>query len=406
LSDGYNQKMNLDRGRNAFAALAIVIAGVIYGSLYPFNFILDRPIDAVQVLLATWKVPAERGDFLANIVFYMPMGFFGVRAFRVGFGAPAGFMLAILLGVVLSTGCEIAQCYDVSRVPSANDVLSNTLGAALGAAAGTFLGGKFILSWPRAIRSDPFPTLLLASWAGYRLYPYVPVIDAHKYWEALKPVILQPQVSAYDLFRYTVMWLTVAALTETIVGQKRSRLCYLLLAACVLPAKVMIISQVVSLNEVVGIATGYFLWLALLALDRRRRALAVVLPLLAYVLLWRLEPFNFQAATRPCGWTLFYSFLNGSIEVNLQSFLEKVFYYGSSVWLSTEAGLRIRTAAVIVAAVLLCTSALEIYLPGRSAELTDMIMALVIAYLIKLMNTAAGWPSAIRTARVEPVIPN
>jgi hypothetical protein len=92
--------------------------------------------------------------------------------------------------------------------------------------------------------------------------------------------------------------------------------------------------------------------------------------------------------------------------VNLQSFLEKVFYYGSSVWLSTEAGLRIRTAAVIVAAVLLCTSALEIYLPGRSAELTDMIMALVIAYLIKLMNTAAGWPSAIRTARVEPVIPN
>jgi len=156
----------------------------------------------------------------------------------------------------------------------------------------------------------------------------------------------------------------------------------------------------------VGIMTGYFLWLALLALDHRRRALMVALALFVSVVLWRLEPFHFQAVAHPFGWTLFYSLLNGSTEVNVQSFLEKAFYYGSLLWLSTEAGLRIRTAAAIVATILLCTSALEIYLPGRSAELTDTIMALVTAYLIALMNPTAGRPSAVRTARVKPVIPN
>ena len=52
--------------------------------------------------------------------------------------------------------------------------------------------------------------------ARYRLYPYVPTIDLHKYWDALKPVVFHPRPTGYDLFRYTAIWLTIGSLIESV----------------------------------------------------------------------------------------------------------------------------------------------------------------------------------------------
>ena len=62
--------------------------------------------------------------------------------------------------------------------------------------------------------SKPIPFLLLGAWTAYRTYPYVPTTDLHKFWEALKPVVLSPNLQSYDLGRHTTIWLTLFALIE------------------------------------------------------------------------------------------------------------------------------------------------------------------------------------------------
>ncbi len=380
--------MQTSRLRNECVALAMVVAFILYGSLYPFSFIAPSSnIGPVEALFATWNAAPQRGDVLANLIFYMPLGFVGTRAFLLVSGSSWGIAVAALAGAALSVGCELGQYYVMGRVTSATDVYSDVVGTILGGIVGIVFNRGWVL--PRELRDQPFPALLLGSWLGYRLYPYVPVINLSKYWSALKPVIVDPQFTLYDFFRYSIMWLTVFALTDSIMGQKWSRIRYPLLVACVLFAKVMIISQSVTFQEILGAATAFFVWLAIWPQPPHRRALAVVLPLFAYVVAWRVAPFEFQFTGRSFGWSVFTSFLNGATDVNVESFLEKVFYYGSLVWLTTAAGLRIQFSACIVVVVLLITSGLEVFLPERSAEVTDAALALAVACLIGLMNRGA-----------------
>ena len=46
----------------------------------------------------------------------------------------------------------------------------------------------------------------------------------------------------------------------------------------------------------------------------------------------------------------FLSLMQGSINIDVMAFLEKFFLYGGTIWLFAEAGLRLRPAALLVAA--------------------------------------------------------
>ena len=112
----------------------------------------------------------------------------------------------------------------------------------------------------------------------------------------------------------------------------------------------------------------------------------------------RLAPFDFELTSRSFGWIPFLSFMSGSLLINTQSFLEKFFLYGSLLWLLIESGLHLRHAAAIVAVGLFCTSLMEVYLPGRSAEITDAVMVLLIAWVLSLLTET--YPRSSRVARV------
>ena len=384
--------MNANFSRNAVVALIIVIAVIGYGSLFPFAFhVPTNGIGPFRTLLETRKLPPERGDFLVNVALYLPLGFFGSLMTRQRWRTPWQMALAVSLGAILSIGIELTQYYDQGRVTSANDVYANVIGTTLGALGELVFGYRF--RWPvmTASQSQPFPTLLLASWLGYRLYPFEPSLQAHKYLDALKPIFLHPELPLYDFCRYTIMWVAVAALIESATGQSRSRVVFPIFAGGALFAKLLVVTRSLALAEIMGAATGYCIWLALIKHETRQRAWLVMLPLLSYVIAWRLEPFEFASHPRQFGWIPFYSLMNGSIEVNTQSLLEKSFYYGSLIWLSTETGLRIRTSTALAASVLFVTSYLEMYLPDRSAESTDAVMAVTIGLIAWYVKTCAGW---------------
>jgi VanZ family protein len=82
------------------------------------------------------------------------------------------------------------------------------------------------------------------------------------------------------------------------------------------------------------------------------------------------------------------------------SFFEKSFLYGSLLFFFIEAGGRLRTAAILVCGVLFVTSWAETYLPGRSAEITDAFMALLLAVGIALTRPQ-GPVSALDIAKTS-----
>jgi VanZ family protein len=197
---------------------AVIVGLILYGSLYPFEFYtcLD-PVGGLLDLLAIWKQPSSLGDVLANVLFCLPVGLLAAKA-SPGMASPLRVITAVVAGAGLSVSVEFAQLYDVGRVSAMLDVYANSLGTLLGAGAGTASSTDFTLRLWQDLRHRQFAALLLRCWLAYRLFPYVPVIDAHKYWQAIRPLLEGPSPSFGDLLRDFASWLGVGALLESVWG--------------------------------------------------------------------------------------------------------------------------------------------------------------------------------------------
>ena len=69
-------------GHFALIAGAVTLV-IIYGSLYPFHFRgVPDSNGPVGALIKTWRGPFSRGDFVSNVLLYIPYGLFWVQALR------------------------------------------------------------------------------------------------------------------------------------------------------------------------------------------------------------------------------------------------------------------------------------------------------------------------------------
>jgi VanZ family protein len=293
-------------------------------------------------------------------------------------------ILTLLLGAALSAGIELSQYYEFERVVSAQDVYANSFGTLLGAIGGAVFGAQWRSPVLRQFADTPFPSLILAAWAGYQLFPFVPSLDVHEKWVAVRPLFANPHLTFFGLFRYTASWAVICALLEAIVGRNRSLRLFPVIAPGFIAAKFLIGGSIITWDQLIGAVAAFVLWFGWRSLSRAR--VIVLCGFLGlYVLSWRLEPFRFAQTAGAFNWIPFSSMMHGSIEVNIRSFLEKAFFYGSLIWLLTLTGLRLRTAAITVALLLLVTSMAEVFLPGRSADTTDAAMVLITAAIAALL---------------------
>jgi hypothetical protein len=102
----------------------------------------------------------------------------------------------------------------------------------------------------------------------------------------------------------------------------------------------------------------------------------------------RLAPFLPLPAPRDFGWSPFASLIRGSPAMAVLAFSEKLFSYGSLILLAARAGAGLRRATLVVAAMLLGLGVLQMWLPGRSAEVTDAVMALLIGVTFHFLGVA------------------
>jgi VanZ family protein len=372
--------------RSPYAIITLtVLALILYGTLYPFEFHAGRYASGpVHALLSTYRTLSNRGDILANILLFMPLGFFVMQSLR----RPPGLSRIVLVTagcVLLSAGIELLQFYDDSRETALSDVYSNTLGAAIGAVAGVLFYRRFNLTAIEGTRKRPFVALLVLCWLGYRLFPYVPVIDLHKYWHAVRPVLRVQSLPLLDLYRHTVIWLAVALLLEALFESPFHRWILALLVPAVWLARIVIGEIILSPAELAGGALAAAIWTGFIYRLRGRVGVIAIL-FTSTIALQALEPFRFSASARPFGWVPFRGFLQGSLAANTQSFLEKAFSYGTLVWLAVRAGWPWGLATLAGAALVLGLRLVQVYIPGRSAEITDTLILLMAAGVMRLFG--------------------
>jgi hypothetical protein len=223
----------------------------------------------------------------------------------------------------------------------------------------------------------------------------VPVIDLHKYWDALKLLVYSPAILPLDLCRHLVIWLVAAELIESLLGRSWGRSALVLLLPSLLVARIFIAEIDLSPGEILGGVAGIVLWLAWLS-RTMNRTIVVTSLFLGNIVVQGLARFYLLPDPRPFGWIPFRSFLRGSVEVAVPSFLEKAFTYGSFVWLLTRSGLSWTWATALGASVVFVVRVAQVYLPGRSAEITDVVMLLIMAVIMRLMLETEEDPSLAR----------
>jgi VanZ family protein len=376
-------------------ATVVIVVGIIYASLFPFQF--QRPAGIrgpVDTLLSTWNVPPGRGDLAANVLFYMPFGLLASLALsRRAAAIRAGLVTAA--GAALSLCMEFLQIYDAGRDPAISDICANTAGTALGVLAAALIERRRGVTSGVNVERRPFAFILIAFWLAFQLFPYAPVIDLHKYWNAVKPLVFSPQISAVHACYLAACWLAVAAMIEEIAGVQASRGLTVLLSGVVLGGRILISGIALSPDDVVGAAAAVAVWM--IAVSRvRHRAVIVAIAIAAALILRGLAPFAFQAPPQKFGWIPFQAFIFGSPDLSAPSFFQKTFLYGAMIWAMIRAGLKFRAAAGLAAGVVLGVSLAHRYMPGRSCEITDTLMVLILAGVFRVVENASAPPCGIR----------
>jgi hypothetical protein len=130
--------------------------------------------------------------------------------------------------------------------------------------------------------------------------------------------------------------------------------------------------------------------------DERRSAgllLALAVPV---VVAHGLEPFQLMATPGPFSWLPFRNSLSNALELNMLALLEKAFLYSTLLWLITCLGAPVTVAVLGVAPVLLLIEVAQRWLPGRSAEITDPLLAIALGLLLSAARSAAPAAGAPR----------
>jgi VanZ family protein len=385
--------------------LAVLMAAfIVYGSLYPFRF---RPLPAgvslgELVRDASMIRRPSRGDLAANLLLYAPLALALSLALASRLRPLAAAGLAALACFLLSVAMETGQFFVPPRTPSAWDMVLNSLGGAAGALAGAVLAphhARGALAWrPRIV--EAFPAILVGCWVVYRLYPYVPALDLGEWKASVKPLLRAWEPDLPRLLRLTVFWVVAGRLLDAARPRGEGGLVLAGAMLLTLGAAIPLVGRWLTWEEIVAAGLAWPIWLLLRG--RRWTDPLLFAALLAAVLLEGLRPYAFLAEPRPFSWRAGRSLMTGHAGNGLQAMLFKVFQYGGLAWLGLRAGLRLWVAAPFVVAVAFWISWMQTWLPGRSAEITDAVIAAAAVgalWLLWRARAEAGSPTRPEAAR-------
>jgi VanZ family protein len=372
-----------------YRVLLIVIALILYGCFFPWDFHWrELPESPVWMLLDSWETPSlDRfavRDIIVNIVLYLPLGMFAFLAFSERHRPWVAGAASLLVALVLSSSVEMLQLFDRGRECSALDVVTNVMGAAAGIALAILFGEILRRTLSARVTDElthPSGALLLVyCWLGWQMFPFFPAFSRTAVRLKLAALLAAPLLSPLAFFGGFVQWLAVAWLIGTVTATKKLPL---VMAALIplLPLRLVIFGRTFTWSELAGACAACLVlrWIEV-------RTIVVAGLFILALALRGIAPFHLQGAAASFSWIPFRAFLESDWISGLRVLLEKSFWYGTAVWLVREAGVSLLSATTGVCLLLAAVEAVQVYLPGRTPEITDPLLAAILAVILWLLE--------------------
>ncbi len=367
---------------------------VLFLHAFPFTFdaSLATP-EAWRAFWASWGWQTHYSNAIANAALFLPLGFLGMLA------APprnrfARALLVVAVSLATAVVAQAAQLY----LPQRDATLVDTVWNMVGLAPGVLLS---LVPWRIAARRSAWiphlrtlPLLILGCWAAYRLAPWVPTLDVQTMKDNLKPLLLEPDFSAWAIYANFAAWLAAGLLLREADRGGRLDLALPLVLALTLLGQVMIVhSGGVTLPHLAGGLLAAAVWLAVLRWPGAGFAAAgVVLVLAARIAVEGLRPFTFEdEPVRPFLWLPFAGVLGGNMWLNTLVMLEKLFLYSAMTYALWVACRSWALTAALGGSFLFAIEWMQQYQPGRVAEITDPLLVVMVSML--------GWALTQRERR-------
>ena len=370
-------------------ALLIVTAVILYGCLYPFRFHSLPP--GGWDLFWRWPAGIDRfmlRDGVLNVVLYLPFGALAYLAMHKVRDDWVRVFLPLLFALFLSTTIEFLQLMDYTRTSSVYDVACNVAGTAVGIAAARANAARLLRLAARtqhhlAPASSP-PLMLLCLWLGYQLFPLFPSIGLFVVHAKLRTFLTQSPFSLSEAALAAIEWLVIADILKKLLPDVTARRCLAALLL-LLPARFFLLGRNVTPGELAGAVTGCIVWWYWLARVPRSALILACLTVGAIVHL-ELSPYRFSATPQAFSWIPLAGFIETGPDWGAVVFLKKSFWYGAAIWTLREAGSGYFKPAAGISLLLAVFEWLQRYLPGRTPEITDPLLAILLALFLYLFQ--------------------
>jgi glycopeptide antibiotics resistance protein len=394
---------------------------VVYGTTFPFRFSLDWRGFLHEALRINWRPlggtqdNVEISDIVQNILLFMPFGFLGYFSlvYKSSWARKAAI---VLMGASLSAGVEFLQIFSPVRYPALSDLIFNTVGTAAGLlVAMTFkrsvLGFK---GHPLARRfldaPSAFPAIVFLGLAVAGCWePFDFSLDVGNVINHLKPLIRHPLAFGNpddDLMSF-IRFLLASLFTCRLLaeaGWRRPALSGAVLLGAIGTAlelsQTFIQSRMPELQDalvaMLGSAAGGIAFFFPGFHLRPRTwtvAGAAVIFLSSATRAW--YPYHFSSHYSGFNWVVFMPYYEHTTFQALGDFIESAMVFFPLGFLLAYFHPRMRMlirGALVSAALAFIVEALQGFVPGRFADVTDVLGAMLGGFAGALALTR-GWPA-------------
>jgi VanZ family protein len=321
---------------------------------------------------------------------YVQAGITGNLAFRKFGKTWLSLTAPVAICTVFSACIEMIQVYVPSRDSSALDLVTNIAGSIMGVLLAVLME-EYRIGWQSRkspISPDRAALALLACWLAWLWSPLFPVMGRTELAQKFKIFVQTPVVDPVPFLSAIVVWFVAGNLFRA--GALRPARRLTAISVAFIPAQFFIVDRQPLPAELAGAVTGAACFALFWPMRNtygnawwKTQAWAF----LCVIALRGLFPFKFAAAAVSFSWIPFSGFLNMDWQTGVQVIAEKFFWYGTAIWLLAATGRRLRTATAVVAATLFWIEVAQTWLPGRTAEITDPLLAIFAGFTLAVITT-------------------
>ncbi len=364
----------------------VVGALIVYGSLYPFRFEWpDSLAAALHALVADSRLWSGRGDVAGNLLLFLPWGAL----------QPSGANRARWDGPTFASGLALALALQLLQIglPGRDAALSDVFWNGAGILAGQLALAPVVRAFlhdeagPRRLGPDVILPLL---WLTVMALPLLPSLDWHALKSHLRIFLAPSPIGVPELALAYGSVLVVACALRSGFPPGRSLLLLALVIGLAAAAKLLTLHNALYRAEV--LAWGLAWASSVILLKTRPQAL----PTLAFAVmllglsLAALEPFTFSGTARTFNLLPFVGYLRGDMLGNLRELALTAWVAVAILWVGGRMGGNVAGIGVFLVAWVLLLELAQMWIRGRSADITPVLTTLLVTLAMRGMRPHAS----------------